>query len=197
MKKAAVSLLELLVALILLSILVLSISSVVNFSRYHVINADKRARVQNDVSFVLAHMRKSVQRGIGDTNNPPLVTITNGFRVRVDNNVLLPTPGNYSDDSWLNYALSANTLSFSCTQVSAASPACPPAENLSTKIVSGAVFAAIPAVPASGFNYYFRDNDTTLEVALVARYDPASAASADNPEVVMKNSILARSAASR
>lgn len=193
MKKAAVTLLELLVALILLSILVLSISSVVNFSRYHVINADKRARVQNDVSFVLAHMRKSVQRGIGDTNNPPLVTIANGFKVRVDNN----TPGNYNDDRWLNYALSANTLSFSCTQVSASSPACPAAENLSTKIVSGAVFAAIPAVPASGFNYYFRDNDTTLEVAIVARYDPASAVSADNPEVIMKNSILARSAASR
>lgn len=196
MKKAAVTLLELLVALILLSILVLSISSVVNFSRYHVINADKRARIQNDVSFVLAHMRKSVQRGIGDTNNPPLVTIANGFKVRVDNNTTA-TPGNYNDDWWLNYALSANTLSFSCTQISGASPACPSAENLSTKIVSGAVFGAIPAVPANGFNYYFRDYDTTLEVALVARYDPATATSADNPEVVMKNSILARSAASR
>ncbi|MFZ2356816.1 MAG: hypothetical protein WAW67_03210, partial [Candidatus Omnitrophota bacterium] len=141
MKKAAVSLLELLVALILLSILVLSISSVVNFSRYHVINADKRARIQNDVSFVLAHMRKSVQRGIGDSmTNKPLESIANGFKVRVDNNTTV-TPGNYNDDWWLNYALSANTLSFSCTQVSAASPACPPAENLSTKIVSGAVFA--------------------------------------------------------
>jgi len=193
MKKAAVTLLELLVALILLSILVLSICSVVNFSRYHVINADKRARIQNDVSFVLAHMTKSVQRGIGDMNNEPLENIANGFRVRVDNN----TPGNYNDDRWLSYALGGNTLSFSCTQISAASPACPPAENLSAKIVSGAVFGAIPAVPANGFNYNFLDNDTTLEVALVARYDPASATSADNPEVVMKNSILARSAASR
>lgn len=196
MKKAAVTLLELLIAIILLSALVLSISSIVNFSRYHVINSDKRAQVQNELSFVLAHMKKSVQRGIGDTNNKPLGIISDGFRVRVDNNTIA-TPGNYSDDWWLNYALSGNTLSFSCTQVSASSPACPSAENLSTKIVSGAVFGAIPAVPANGFNYNFFDNDTALEVAIVARYAPANAVSADNPEVVMRTSILARSAASR
>lgn len=187
---------ELLISLMLLSVIIFSFSAVENFSRNAVLNTERRAKVQNDISFILSHMKKNVQRGIGDTTNPPLVSIVDGFKVRVDNNTTA-TPGDYSDDWWLNYTLAANTLSFSCTVVSGASPACPAAENLSTKIVGGAVFAVIPAVPVSGFNYNFLDNDTTLEVALVGRYYPAGAASLDNPEVVMKTSVLARSAASR
>lgn len=92
-RRKSVTLFELLVALILISLLVLGLSSISIFSNYQVRGTDMRLKLQNDLSYILQHMsRKMVKAfgnnislpavrtdGIGDGNDP-------GIRVWVDNN---------------------------------------------------------------------------------------------------------------
>jgi Tfp pilus assembly protein PilW len=66
----SVTLLELLIAIVLLSVVVLGFVSIDTFSRYHILTSDRRAKVQNEVSFVLGHMTKNISKGIGDANQP-------------------------------------------------------------------------------------------------------------------------------
>src|SRR3989338_5081842 len=89
--KKSITLLELLIAITLLSVIVLGFTSIDLFSRYHVLTADRRAKVQNEASYVLEHMAKEMVRAIGDFNNPAvsITTTPSGnplIRVWVDAN---------------------------------------------------------------------------------------------------------------
>lgn len=64
----SVTLLELLIAIVLLSIVVLGLTSIDFFSRNNVVNADIRARLQNKVYLALEHMRKNIILAIGNEN---------------------------------------------------------------------------------------------------------------------------------
>lgn len=94
---AGLTLIELLIAIILLSIIVLGITSIDIFSHFHVIGADRRARLQNEVSIGLEHMNREILQAFGNEiingvdsvvyltiNNPN--TNNNRIRFRVDNN---------------------------------------------------------------------------------------------------------------
>jgi prepilin-type N-terminal cleavage/methylation domain-containing protein len=61
-----VTLPELIIALVLISVVVMGIFSIDLFSRYQVSTSDRRAKVQNEVSYVLEHMSKQVARAIGN-----------------------------------------------------------------------------------------------------------------------------------
>lgn len=185
----ALTLLELLIAMILLSFFVLSFYLIASFSHYHVSASDRRAKIQNELSLTLEHMNKNVLQGIGNVSQPlpqpPLEIIANGFRVRVDRNNP-PTPQDLTDDTWINYVLSGNTLS--CTLNN---------EVLSDHIIANVVFGPLPANPASGFYINLTDNATAVEIGLVARFRPAAPVSLDNPQLVMKSRLYTRSAAAR
>lgn len=79
----AVTLLELLIAITIMSLIVLGFSSIDLFSRYHVITSDRRATIQNEASYVLEHMTKEISKAIGDVNNKPLSIENNNQRIRV------------------------------------------------------------------------------------------------------------------
>jgi len=81
-----ITLLELLVSLVLLSIITIGLSSIDLFGRFHVISSDRRAQVQNALSYVLEEMSKDVIRAKGDFGNPGIVPAGTGFSVRIDNN---------------------------------------------------------------------------------------------------------------
>lgn len=204
MRKQAVTLIELLIAIALLSVITIGFSSINLFSQHHTISASRRADLQNDVSFAIAHMGKYVQQGVGDLTNPPLEQrATDGFRVRVDLKPT-PTPGILDDDLWFNYYLDADDtdcpscLKFSCTQISATdSPACPSGEILSKKILAGVEYIAMPVNLSSGFYINLTDNNTIVEVGLVARYNKGLSQSADNPQVEMKNRLYTYSSSNR
>lgn len=66
----SVTLIELLIAIVLLSVIVLGFFSIDTFSRFHLASSDKRAQIQNEASFVLEHMSKTISQGIGDETNP-------------------------------------------------------------------------------------------------------------------------------
>ncbi|MCX5701420.1 MAG: hypothetical protein NTW64_00335 [Candidatus Omnitrophica bacterium] len=84
----SVTLLELLIAMSLLGLLVIGISSIETFSRYQLTSAGIRSRLQNEVSFLLEHMAKNVNMAIGDYSNLPVDTSSidgdTAIRVYVD-----------------------------------------------------------------------------------------------------------------
>jgi hypothetical protein len=184
--KRGLTLAELLIAICIFSLIVIGFSSIDTFSRYHIITSDRRAKLQNDASYALEHMTKNVLQGVGNISQPPLEPIANGFRVRVDLNTP-PTPAILTDDTWINYTLSGNTLSCSLNN-----------ETLSNFIVSGVVFGQMPSNPDSGFYINFTDNNYTLiEIGLVARYQPNNPISVDNPQITMKTRLYTSGSAAR
>ena len=183
-----VTLSELLIAIVLMSLVILGFSSIDLFSRHHVIISDRRIKVQNEASFCLEHMAKNVLQGVGNIIQQPLERITNGangFRVRVDLNTP-PTPAILTDDTWISYTLSNNTLSCSLNN-----------ETLSTLIVSGVVFGQMPSNPDSGFYINLTDNNTLIEIGLVARHQPNTLPSVDNPQITMKTRLYTTGSAAR
>jgi hypothetical protein len=71
----AVTLLEVLIAVVLFSLMVIGFSSIDFFSHFHVMSSDRRVKVQNEVSYILEHMTKEISKAIGDvtdTNNIPV-----------------------------------------------------------------------------------------------------------------------------
>jgi len=64
--RKSVTLIELLIAIVLLSVVVLGFGSIDMFSHYHVLTADRRAQAQNEASYALEHMSKNVSRAIGN-----------------------------------------------------------------------------------------------------------------------------------
>ncbi len=81
---------ELLISIVLLSLIVLGFTSINIFSRYHVISADRRAKLQNEASYILEHMTKNIGRAIGDIANSPIdrnnIAGNSAIRVRIDSN---------------------------------------------------------------------------------------------------------------
>lgn len=64
--KKAVTLLELLISIVLLSIIIFGFANIDFFSQAQVNLASRRAKLQNEVSFTLSHMAKNVSRAIGN-----------------------------------------------------------------------------------------------------------------------------------
>ncbi|MDD5252849.1 MAG: prepilin-type N-terminal cleavage/methylation domain-containing protein [Candidatus Omnitrophota bacterium] len=184
-KKTGVSLIELIVCMVIISLVVLGFFSVELFSSYHVISSERRAKLQNDLSYSLEYMAKYVQQSTGDVNNPPITVYPTsgaqtGFRTHVDLNDPR-TPNDLSDDTWVNFYLNGNTLNSLQDGVT---------EVLSDKIISNFDNYIMPAAPDKGFYVYITDQGTAVEIGLVARYYPGSAVSADNPQIAMKTRLV-------
>ena len=200
----SLTLLELLIALGLITRVVLAFMSVQIFSNFHLTTSGRQTQLQNEISLALAHMSKYVQQGVGPLSleTVPAGIPPNGFRVRVDRNAT-PTPANINDDSWVSYALVGNTLSCNCTLVSSGA-ACTDfvGGDLASHILSGVSSpTSLPAIPAAGFYINITNpgplSGSTIEVALAARWDPASTVRLDNPQVVMKTKVYATSASAK
>ena len=199
----SVSLLELLIAIVLLAVLALGLTSIDFFSRNHVISSDMRSRLQNEIYLALEHVSRSVIRATGDNGNFGILDPTfvgpapyheTFTQVRIDLNSP-PTPNNYADDTWVGYALDLrggihNGELFFCP-------------NVTTFNYCGTGFEANRVVIAShiphdGFRVtrIFGPDATTpigLTVTLNARHDVSVAVSLENPEMTMMNVAYSRS----
>lgn len=78
---SSVTLLELLVALVLFSVIVIGISRIDFFGSAHLISSERLAVLQNEATLVLEHMQRNIVRAIG---NIPL----NGMSEIIDNTVI-------------------------------------------------------------------------------------------------------------
>lgn len=194
-KIRALTLIELMIAIVLLGMFVMGFYSIDLFSRYHVIGSDKRAKLQNEISYALEYMSKEAQQSTGDVLNPPIKKYPDsgsqtGFQVRRDFNAT-QTPGNLADDSWVSFSLSNNEIIARCV-----GPGCPFASESLTKKISGSFVAnaVMPETPAGGFYVKISDpgpdQGMAVDVGLAGRHNPLIAASPDNPQVSMKTRLI-------
>jgi prepilin-type N-terminal cleavage/methylation domain-containing protein len=66
MRRQAVTLMELLVAIVLISVIILGFSNIDLFSRWNVLTSDRRAKAQNEASYVLEHIGRDILSAIGN-----------------------------------------------------------------------------------------------------------------------------------
>jgi len=74
----AVTLIELLIAIVIMTVVILSFNGMDMFSRRHVIATDRRVKTQNEAAYVIEFMAKELTRAIGDQRNPPASIISIG-----------------------------------------------------------------------------------------------------------------------
>ncbi|MEI6631959.1 MAG: prepilin-type N-terminal cleavage/methylation domain-containing protein [bacterium] len=60
------TILELLISIIILSILVVVFAAIELFSHTHVLTVDRRAKVQNDLAYIMEHSTKQIAKAIGN-----------------------------------------------------------------------------------------------------------------------------------
>jgi prepilin-type N-terminal cleavage/methylation domain-containing protein len=187
-KKNAVTLLELIIALSIFSLMFLAFASIQLFSRFHFLNSSRRASLQNEVMYVLEHMARHItgtnaQGGaIGNVGGPPVsdTTITGktGFNVRVDSN------GNGSWDAadvWIGYAYdSSNKILFYADVSDTATY-----EALTQSRIMGDLSTTSANDTYAAYNYSYN----YLKVQITARWDPSKPETRENPQVVMSSRI--------
>jgi len=102
-KKTGVTLLELLMGIILLSLIVIGFSNINLFSHYQVINSERVTSLRNTASYVLSHMTRNANLAIGNVNDRAIVAYGDGkgIRIRIDNGTV---PGKIDgNDRWVAY----------------------------------------------------------------------------------------------
>jgi prepilin-type N-terminal cleavage/methylation domain-containing protein len=202
----AVTLMELLVAIALLSMIILYFSSLESIGRRTTFLAERKSLVQNEASFVLEHMRqqmthiigyKDMQYG-GGSINPVFIVSTGGGRRKlikfwVDHDGDGKFNGDNTAHDWiLCYSVRQgnDVVTFdNHTNNYNTNGACGGGETLSNHIVS---FVTQPvAIQRNPFNL----TSNYLTVSVTACWDPTEAIGAcgneraDNPQVTMQTSV--------
>ncbi|MCM8789684.1 MAG: hypothetical protein NC916_01495, partial [Candidatus Omnitrophica bacterium] len=95
----AVTLLELIISILLLALIVFGFANIDFFSRAQIELSSRRAKLQNEVSFALAHMAKNIGRAIGN-ELIPIPPNPNG-----NNSVINTTPlgGNQAGRGFIDF----------------------------------------------------------------------------------------------
>lgn len=179
----SLTLLELIIAMVLLSLVVLSFSSMDIFSRFEVLSSDRRAKLHNEVSYVLEHMTKEIGKAIGSagiSGQEPVFIIGGTFiQMRIDTN------GNgkldaYPDDRIIAYRWTNSTYKVEYCSDYIGTCAGPGYQTLSQKISN------FTASPNPIINNY-------VDVSLTACYEPTGTTypcgTRDNPNVTMQTRI--------
>ena len=191
----SVTLIELLIAVSIFALIVVGFSNIDTFSRYHVITSDKRAKLQNDASFVLEHMAKTIGQAIGDVNQAAVNTLiiagNTAIQAWIDYNqngkrdsyptdrqiayIFTDGIGNVNERYQIWYCPECTTNP--CTQ-------CNPAWGSNENILSKKV---------NNFSATYSSTDNHVLIDITACYEPDGSpfdcGSLDNPALSMKNRI--------
>lgn len=191
MVKKSFTLTELLTAITLLSIVILTAFAFFSSSSYFFRSSDNKSEVLQESSRVMDHMAKSASCAHGNLEYPAIIVEPDlSIAIRQDvrgcdpNNNMTPTPDNYIDDTFVKYVFDAKNFQIkyypNCADAGCASGQSQ-VEYLSRKLVSAKV--------------YYRDpNDTnvvTLELDFL-RNPNTSSVKEDvrlNPRVQLKTNI--------
>lgn len=204
------TLIELMIAVALLSIVALSLSSVHLFSRYHLNTSERRAKLQNEVSYILEHMTKEISKGIGNEwvyggGTTVLAEDTSAsavkrIRVKIDDSNPL---GQYNNgDHWIGYTYTPGSdyeLAYCSnfgTDVNPAAVCQATTSVLSNKVTSfdmtvpkspGTSVSPCPSGPDSQCL-----TDNYVDINITACWNPADSSTfnkPDNPCVTMREAI--------
>ena len=207
-KYPGVTLIELLIAIVLLSIVTLGFFSIEVFSRHHVLTADRRAQAQNEASYALEHMSKNVARAIGNERINGANTVvdrgdaTGGgefrrLKVYIDgnNNGIRELPV-ANQDYWIAYRYFNNTASVTLRN---SVQFCGHCQNKTcNQCTSGWETVSLRSNKVNGFEIVKPNvanvlTDNYIEATVSACWDPQETnfvcGSSDNPTVTMRANI--------
>jgi hypothetical protein len=183
----SITLMELLIALVLMGLVILGINSITIFSRYQLISLDRRIKVQNDLSFCLDHIAK---RGLSTIGNEKVFGEKTAVVIETDTSLALYIDAPRSslgirdvNDYWIKYTFdkSSNRLLY-CSNCGASSACLNCREEGKEEVLSGIITSFKPGKNFSEGNYVY--------VKISGRWDPSKEKdSVDNPEVIMRSTI--------
>jgi hypothetical protein len=196
----SVTLLELLISIGLLGFLVLIFSSIDSFSHFHVISADRRSKVQNEVSILLGHISKEAGKAIGSNvisgqdpiNYTTPISGDPAIRIYVDSGskgadgLYLPGDGRWgsSSDRTVAYRFTGAATNPDDSYQVWFYP------NYTTNPNNYEIVAHNIA-PFNISNDFVRNSaNNYFEITITGRWQPAQAKSVDNPEIVMRTRMI-------
>jgi Tfp pilus assembly protein PilW len=196
-----ISLVELIIAIILLSIIILTVTNIQVFSKYHLFTSDRRVKLQNEASLGLEHMTKQVARAIGNeiiAGNNSVVDIgsiggESSIRVFIDSNG--DGQRDTVNDLWIAYRFIINSPPSKKFQIwycpsceNNPCTRCTPSWGTEENIVSRNIQSFTVSKPSSPL----QQNYVTLE--LRSCWDPSTATlpngTPDNPCINMSTRII-------
>lgn len=190
----SVTLIELIIAISLVAVIILGINSISIFSHYQVISSDRRAKLQNNVSYSLDHITKQGLKTIGNEKvfNPPVNSAVRVSALNATNSFLaffIDANGNGRrdtvDDYWIRYSFASASRQLSYCDNCGSSSACGTCfATDGREVLSNKITAFRPTkVAKSGEGIHH------VEVEITGRWYVSMPVSADNPEVTMKTTI--------
>ena len=193
--RKSVTLMELLIAMVLFGLIVLGVTNVETFSRYHLLASDRRAKLQNTISTCLEHMTKNLSQAIG---NEALGVGVVWYGVSGGNYYLtarVDTNSNGMAEGWQVDYISGYKLNYANHNLYYCNNCFDSPYSLCTgteEVLTNNITAFTASKSFSGGNNY-------INVDLTACWDPAQATAVcgtpDNPTVSMSASIIMPSVA--
>ena len=151
MKKRSVTLMEMIIAIVLLSVIVLAAASFDFAAGYFVQSSRRKGALINEISFITEHMAKNVSLVTGDSNDPGIIVIGNTIvKIRQDINKTTLLPNNtidYTDDRWVMYKITGKKLQF-CPDANKTGNNC----NVSFQILTDRIYTG-GATPPPKFSH--------------------------------------------
>ena len=154
--------------MVLLTVVILAVGRIDYFSRFQLISSDRRVRLQNEVTYILEHMTKSLV-GTADTGGAigNISTDGNSINLAIDSD----KDGRWSNTSdrniWYRYNVTPFNIMYNNGITS---------ENLATRGVI--------------LNNTYSYTDNYINVSITARWDPGKDRSPENPEITMNTTII-------
>ncbi len=202
----SITLLELVISICILGLLALAFSNLDTFTRYQVMSSDRRAKLQNDTSYVLEHMAKEIIKAIGstvqDSPKPVVVDKISGddaIQVWIDYGNPPDGKRDASDDRQIAYRYHRQTGTspryevWYCPRCTSApcsdcDPQWPTSGGSSDNILSKNIIAFTPT-----YNPDDPNTNNYIDIEITACWDPAetsfSCGTPDNPKVSLHNRI--------
>jgi len=184
----SVTLIELLIAIMLLAVVILAINNIDIFSRYQSTSSEQRTKVQNDIARCLEHITKNAANTIGNeeiygTNTTVYISPDSANTAILS--FFTDTNGNGTRDAgggdyWVsyNYNTTGHTFSY-CNQCpNAACAACSGSEEILARDITG----------FSASKDFTKGNHINITIA--ACWDPAKACDISNPGFNMTTAVI-------
>lgn len=192
-QSCGVTLVELLIATVLLVVVVLGFSSIEMFGRFHMTSSDKRTQIQNEASFVLEDMAKQISKATGYRNNPAVdtgdISGDSAIRIYIDSNQ------DGQGDRWIAYRYRDNSAPPSDRYQVWYCPECTngPCTNCNPNWGTIAENTLSKKIRTNGFTPSYNAGNNYAEVDITACADPDgtpfACGTSDNPTVNMKTRI--------
>jgi hypothetical protein len=195
MIKKSISLIELLIAISLLSLIIIGAGSFHLASSQFLHSSERKTEVLNEMTYILEHMQKYVMQASGDINNPGIdsqnLPTQKRLHIRLANN----TPDDLSDDDWVTYRYFTQGANIYTLQF------CPPRQDINNcnnwEELSERLIARSGGGDAPGFNFSTYEDDSSLDVnmvrvdSIILRYDPDNNIdTSENPQVSITSPLI-------